>query len=147
MDVIETENPEPTQEPVVPNIRFMYLTDCGFTPTRGGKFRSRGAVCLAYVINDGTIFYGAAFCSPKDRYEKASGRVIALARLSDIGLQAGGATVPLPDRLLRDVMRVSLMNLPDCPRWFRESKEAQAFCSYPRIYPVRESVTDNCESI
>lgn len=50
------------------------------------KFRhirtaKHGAVTLAYECVDGKCYYGAAFCSPRDMFSRAKGRLIARNRL------------------------------------------------------------------
>ena len=110
-------------------IRYQYLTDCGYFIERGGKFKSSGALCIAYRFNtDGSLSFGASFCSPKDRYEKKTGRASAEKRLTEqpTTISISG---DVPHALMRDVMRRTIPTLKYTPRWFTRSIEAEWFCS------------------
>lgn len=124
-------------ETVTDTVRYMYLTDCGHYVERGGKYKSRGAIAIAYRFNETGVEFGVAFCSPKDRYRKRSavnkqgelevgGRDLAEQRLTEkprsISLGNFGS-----QKLLRDVIRSSVVTLDECPRWARESYRVQSW--------------------
>jgi hypothetical protein len=61
------------------NLRYSYY---GYTHDRVGH---GGCLTIASLVNDaeGVIHYGCAYCSPKDMYDKVTGKEIAMHRLID----------------------------------------------------------------
>ena len=112
-------------------IRYQYITSCGFEVVRGSKYKSPGAVSMAYHFNpDGSLSFGVAFCSPKDRYLKSEGKRLAEERLASSPIVIGiNGPIENSHRFLRETMRQSIFRLEYAPRWFRESPYAEYLSS------------------
>ena len=129
-------------EPVTPvevpsrdqSIRYMYLTDCGFDPSRGGRYKSRGAIAIAYRYSGDSVEYNVSFCSPKDRYVKAEGRALAEKRLLD-SPRVITVTGVKSSRLLREFVRHAVILLPEAPRWVQDNLRVM-FWQVGESFPV-----------
>ncbi len=66
-----------------PEVNFTYIGETGLSVGH------HGIITLAYMIDHDVLHYGVSFCSPKDRYNKATGKKQAYTRLMDHGIVCG----------------------------------------------------------
>jgi hypothetical protein len=95
-----------TQQLSTPNLRFLHL----FT-----EYESTPRTTVAYRIQNGRLYFGAAFCSVKDQYSRAVGRKIATGRLTKRPIEVPVASDKFEDILLA-INSVEEERVPGFPR-------------------------------
>ena len=129
-DVGLNEHKPVNKQPV--KVKKVKIDDCvkfAYYGCTGECNRHKGVIVVASAVNDGgkVVHYGTAFCSPKDVYDKAKGKLMAYNDLIDnnFSVSLGRKThQEINARIIGDIIAND-----DAPSWAR-NMVATAMCRH-----------------